>query len=108
MLALALAALLAPPTQVAVLTREAALQRFRERGFDRVLADVQVEAARADATSAGASPNPTQSGSVRRSFGYDAAQCPGCSAGRSFRNLSKSASDSSILPSLKCSAPRCW
>jgi len=49
MLALALAALLAPPTQVAVLTREAALQRFRERGFDRVLADVQVEAARADA-----------------------------------------------------------
>jgi len=91
MLALALAALLAPPTQVAVLTREAALQRFRERGFDRVLADVQVEAARADATSAGASPNPTLSGSVGRSFGYDAAQCPGCSAAQVGVGLSDNA-----------------
>jgi len=91
MLALALAALLAPPTQVAVLTREAALQRFRERGFDRVLADVQVEAARADATTAGASPNPTLSGSVGRSFGYDAAQCPGCSAAQVGVGLSDNA-----------------
>ena len=91
MLALALAALLAAPTEVAVLTREDALQRFRERAFDRVLADVQVEAARADATTTSASANPTLSGSVGRSFGYDAAQCPGCSAAQVGVGLSDNA-----------------
>jgi len=64
----------------AQLTLDEALRIFRERGFDLLLADAQVASARGDVDVAGASPNPSVSGSVARSFGYDASQCPGCSS----------------------------
>ncbi len=83
MASLVLALLLAAPAEPAlpaVLTLPEALRLFRERSFDLLLADAQVAAARGDQAAAGAIPNPALSGSVGRSFGYDAASCPGCSA----------------------------
>ena len=63
-----------------VLTMDEALRLFRENGFDLLLAAAQVAAAEADARAAAAVANPQLSGSAGRSFGYDAAACPGCSA----------------------------
>jgi outer membrane protein, heavy metal efflux system len=63
-----------------VLTMDDALRIFRERGFDLLIADAQVAMAQGDAASAAAVTNPQLSGSAGRSFGYDAAACPGCSA----------------------------
>ncbi|HZR10610.1 MAG TPA: TolC family protein, partial [Myxococcales bacterium] len=63
-----------------VLTMDEALRLFRENGFDLLLAAAQVAAAEADAQAAAAVANPQLSGSAGRSFGYDAAACPGCSA----------------------------
>ena len=63
-----------------VLTMDEALRLFRERGFDLLIADAQVAAARGDLATAGALANPQLSGSVGRTFQYDAATCPGCSA----------------------------
>src|SRR5436309_440117 len=57
-----------------------ALRLFRQQGFDALLADEAVNLARADELAAAAVANPTLSGSVGRSFGYDPAACPGCSA----------------------------
>ena len=57
-----------------------ALRIFRERGFDLLLAQEQVRAAEGDAQIAAAVPNPSLSGSVGKSFGYDPSQCAGCSA----------------------------
>jgi len=57
-----------------------ALRIFRERGFDLLIAEAQVASAQGDATAAGAVPNPQISGSLGRSFGYDASACAGCSA----------------------------
>jgi outer membrane protein, heavy metal efflux system len=63
-----------------VLTMDEALRLFRENGFDLLLAAAQVAAAEADAQAAAAVANPQVSGTAGRSFGYDAAACPGCSA----------------------------
>jgi len=57
-----------------------ALQLFRERGFDLIVADALVDGTRGDAEIAGAIPNPAISGGVGRSFGFNSKQCPGCSA----------------------------
>ncbi len=62
------------------LTLAEALRIFRARGFNLLLADAQVASARGDVDAAGASPNPSISGSLSRAFGYDASQCAGCSA----------------------------
>jgi cobalt-zinc-cadmium efflux system outer membrane protein len=64
----------APP-----LTLEEALRIFRASGFDLLVADAAVEAARADLTIAGAVPNPTLSASAGRSSTYDPSLCAGCS-----------------------------
>jgi cobalt-zinc-cadmium efflux system outer membrane protein len=74
---LAILALTALPP---VLTMDDALRIFRERGFDLFIADAQVAAAQGDALAAGAVANPQLSGGVGRSFNYDPAACPGCSA----------------------------
>jgi cobalt-zinc-cadmium efflux system outer membrane protein len=63
-----------------VLTMGEALRLFRENGFDLLLAAAQLAAAEADAQAAAAVANPQLSGSAGRSFGYDPAACPGCSA----------------------------
>ncbi|MGC9984135.1 MAG: TolC family protein [Polyangia bacterium] len=57
-----------------------ALRLFRERGFDLIVADATVDSVRGDAQMAGAIPNPAISGGVGRSFGFNSATCPGCSA----------------------------
>jgi cobalt-zinc-cadmium efflux system outer membrane protein len=57
-----------------------ALRLFRERGFDLIVADAMVDSTRGDAQIAGAIPNPAISGGVGRSFGFNSATCPGCSA----------------------------
>ena len=57
-----------------------ALRLFRERGFDLIVADAMVDSTRGDAQIAGAIPNPALSGGVGRSFGFNSAQCPGCSS----------------------------
>jgi cobalt-zinc-cadmium efflux system outer membrane protein len=62
------------------LTLAGALGTFRERGFDLLLADAQVAAAKGDLLSAGASPNPSLSAGITHSPGYDASRCAGCSA----------------------------
>jgi cobalt-zinc-cadmium efflux system outer membrane protein len=57
-----------------------ALRLFRERGFDLIVADAMVDSARGDAQIASAVANPAFSAGVGRSFGFNSAQCPGCSA----------------------------
>src|SRR5438093_8342579 len=100
MAGLLLAVLLAVPAEPplpAVLTLPEALRIFRERSFDLLLADAQLTAARGDQAAAGAVPNPALSGSVGRSFGYDAASCPGCSALAFGAGLSDQAALSDVL-----------
>ena len=63
-----------------LLTMEEALQTFREHGFDLLIADAQVAAAQADASTAAAVANPQVSATAGRSFDYDPALCRGCSA----------------------------
>ena len=72
------AASLSPAAIPSPLGLATALQIFRERGLDALIADEAVAAARADELSAGAIANPTLSASVGRTFGYDAS-CAGCS-----------------------------
>ena len=69
-----------PPPLPAHLGMQDALRLFRERGFDLIVADAMVDSTRGDAQIAGAIPNPALSGGVGRSFGFNSAQCPGCSA----------------------------
>ena len=63
-----------------VVTMEDALRIFRERGFDLLIAEAEIAAAQGDVAAARAIPNPQLSGSLGRSFGYDASACAGCSA----------------------------
>jgi cobalt-zinc-cadmium efflux system outer membrane protein len=63
-----------------VLTLAEALRLFRARSLDLMLAEAQVAAARGDERAAHAVANPLLSGSVGKSFDYDASSCPGCSA----------------------------
>ena len=72
------AATLSPAPLPSPLGLAQALQIFRERGFDALIADEAVAVARADELAAGAIANPTLSASVGRTFGYDAS-CAGCS-----------------------------
>lgn len=77
---LAILAAAAPPALPSPLTLPAALQIFRERSFDLLLAREQVESAQGDLQIAGAVANPQLSGSLGKSFHYDPSQCAGCSA----------------------------
>ena len=70
----------APAGLPATLTLEGALQIFRARGFDLLVADAQVKSAEGDLEAASASPNPQLSAGLTRSPGYDASKCTGCSA----------------------------
>lgn len=56
-----------------------ALALLRARGLDRLLAELPVEAARADLLAADASPNPLLSAGAGKVFSYDAS-CAGCSS----------------------------
>lgn len=68
------------PALPSPLTLPLALQIFRERGFDLLLAGQQVQSAEGDLQIAGAIANPQLSGGLGKSFNYDPAQCSGCSA----------------------------
>src|ERR1700680_3840352 len=63
----------------APLTLDAALQRFRTRAFDLIIADASIASATADVTVAGATPNPLLSLSRGSSSTYDPSLCAGCS-----------------------------
>jgi cobalt-zinc-cadmium efflux system outer membrane protein len=63
-----------------LLTMDEALRLFRERGFDLLLSDAQVAAAQGDERTAHAVANPQLGLSAGKSFDYDPASCPGCSA----------------------------
>jgi cobalt-zinc-cadmium efflux system outer membrane protein len=63
-----------------ILTMDEALRIFRERGFDLLLAGAQVAAATADERAAHSVANPQLGVSAGKSFDYDPAACPGCSA----------------------------
>ncbi len=78
----------APPP----LTLEDALRIFRTSGFDLLVANAAIEAARADARVAAAIPNPSLSLSRGSTSTYDPAQCSGCSN----RSLSAAVSDQAI------------
>jgi cobalt-zinc-cadmium efflux system outer membrane protein len=74
------------PVQIpAFLTLAQALQLFHAHGLDLLLADANVESARADVKLAGAVQNPTVNGGINKSFDYnpnDPTACPpgaGCS-----------------------------
>jgi cobalt-zinc-cadmium efflux system outer membrane protein len=62
------------------LTLDTALQRFRTRAFDLIIADASVASASADVTVAGAIANPSLSLSRGSSSTYDPSQCAGCSS----------------------------
>jgi cobalt-zinc-cadmium efflux system outer membrane protein len=63
----------------APLTLDAALQRFRTRAFDLIIAEASIASATADVTVAGATPNPSLSLSRGSSSTYDPSLCAGCS-----------------------------
>src|SRR5712692_634359 len=62
------------------LTLNDALERFRARGFDLIIADAAVAGARADITAAGAIANPQLSLARGGTSTYDPTQCGGCSS----------------------------
>jgi outer membrane protein, heavy metal efflux system len=62
------------------LSLDDAVQIFRERGFDLLLADAATASAKGDLRAAQAFPNPVVAASGGHSFTYDASMCPGCSA----------------------------
>ena len=68
------------PALPSPLTLPEALRIFRERGFDLLLAQQQVESAQGDLQVAAAIANPQLSGGLGKSFKYDPGQCAGCSA----------------------------
>jgi cobalt-zinc-cadmium efflux system outer membrane protein len=72
--ALAVAAL--PP----VLSLREALRIFRERGFDLLLAQQQIQTAQGDFQISSAVPNPELNGSLGKAYDYDPSLCAGCSA----------------------------
>jgi cobalt-zinc-cadmium efflux system outer membrane protein len=61
-----------------VLTLAEALSRFRQSGFDLLIAQAQAESAAADVRVAGAVANPQVTGTIGRAIDYHA-QCEGCS-----------------------------
>src|SRR5262249_20784106 len=63
------------PTRV---TLASAIATFRQRSFDLLIAEIGIDAARADERAAGAVANPNLGVSVGKSFTYDAS-CAGCS-----------------------------
>ncbi len=77
---LALAAGQEPPALPSPLTLFEAMRIFRERGFDLLISQQQVESAQSDLETAGAIANPQISGALGKSFDYDPAACAGCSA----------------------------
>src|SRR5260221_81405 len=77
---LALAAGQEPPALPSPLTLSEAMRIFRERGFDLLISQQQVESAQSDLETAGAIANPQISGALGKSFDYDPAACAGCSA----------------------------
>lgn len=89
---LILASLLAASALPPVLNMDEALRIFRERGFDLLLAQQQVESARADVATASAIPNPLLSAGLGKSFDYTP-DCPGCSS----RSTSFGVSDQGAL-----------
>ncbi len=64
------------------LSLDTALRLFHEHGLDLLLAEAQVQDARADVQAAGALPNPAFSVSFGRSFGYNPMDSAGCPDGR--------------------------
>ena len=65
---------------IAALSLPEALRIFRERGFDLLLAQEQVESAQGELQIAAAIANPQLTGSAGKSFDYDPGACAGCSA----------------------------
>ncbi len=98
LLAAAASAAVAPPTvpaQAAAAPRtlrlDDALRLFHERGFDLVLADMEVAAARGDLTTAKAFPNPVIGAGGGHSFNYRPhGDCSGCSQQQWTGNLNDS------------------
>jgi len=62
------------------LTLDEAVEIFRARGFDLLLANAAAAGARGDLRAAQAFPNPLLAASGGHSFTYDASACAGCSA----------------------------
>jgi cobalt-zinc-cadmium efflux system outer membrane protein len=70
------------------LTLDEAVEIFRARGFDLLLADAAAAGARGDLRAAKAFPNPLLAASGGHSFTYDPSACVGCSATAVNANLS--------------------
>jgi len=67
-----------PPAAAAPsMSLDEAIKTFEKQGFDLLLADAQIDDARAGEALAARIVNPSLSVSVGRAFGYDAAQCGG-------------------------------
>jgi outer membrane protein, heavy metal efflux system len=89
---------LAPPVATDIprhLSLDDAVQIFRERGFDLLLADAATANAKGDLRAAQAFPNPVVTASGGHTFTYDA-MCAGCSA----NPVSASVSDQGLLMDL--------
>ena len=81
-----------PPTEIpAVLSMADALQIFRARGLDLLIAEAAVRSAEGDVGVAGAVPNPVVNGGYGRVLNYDTTGCPQCSANYWAVGLSDSA-----------------
>ena len=74
-----------------MLSMSAALQIFRTRGLDLLIAEASVKSAEGDVGVAGASPNPVGSMGYGRTFNYDPSGCDYCSANSWAVGLSDSA-----------------
>jgi outer membrane protein, heavy metal efflux system len=85
------------PAFPAVLTLEIALRMLHEHSLDLLLSEAQVLAAQGDERAAHAVANPAVSGSVGKSFNYDASACAGCSATSLGLGISDQAALSDLL-----------
>ncbi len=83
------------PSQ-APLTLQSALERFRSKGFDLLIADTSVAEAAADVTTASAVQNPQLSLARGTTRNYDPSQCAGCSS----TSVSASITDQAALSDL--------
>ena len=81
----------------APLTLDTALQRFRSRAFDLIIADASIASAAADVTAASAFANPSLSLSRGKSSTYDPSQCPGCSNTSTSAGVTDQAAISDLL-----------
>lgn len=66
-----------PPPAAPSMSLDDAIRTFDKHGFDLLLADAQIDDARAGEATAQRIVNPSLSVSVGRAFGYDSAQCGG-------------------------------